>query len=97
MQHSIEDCLDKLEDSLPTFLSPHDLVTLGIAGSHSGLGAERKNGQGIPFIKIGPRRIRYPRDSVLTFLRENAALSQKSSTDITKKLDGGILDDHHKN
>lgn len=73
---AIDSCLDELEETLPAFLSPQDLIDLGLAGSRTGLATERKSGKGMPYVKIG-RRIRYSRDVLLSFLRENMEKSRE--------------------
>jgi hypothetical protein len=67
---SIDEFLKELEETLPKLVRSGDLVRLGIASSLSSLYEQRRRGVGIPYIKLGNKRIRYPRQAVLEHIRK---------------------------
>jgi hypothetical protein len=68
--NSIEIYLAQLEEKIPELASAADLVKLGIFSSEAALCKARKCGISPDFIRFSKGRIRYPRMSVITFLRE---------------------------
>ncbi len=63
--------LDKTFELLPAFAKASDLVALGIAGSRTTLLEDRASGRGIPYIELSSKRIRYPKQAVIDYLKAN--------------------------
>lgn len=80
LETAINDYLIQLESNLPELTSSADLVKLGIFSSEAALCKARKSGNTPAFIKFSKGRIRYPRGSVITFLRERVNQGRNSST-----------------
>jgi len=55
---------------MPDLLSPIDLVKIGLFGSRNAACMARVNGKSPDWIKVGGR-IRYPKTSVIDFIKEN--------------------------
>jgi hypothetical protein len=64
-------CLEELDKTLPEFVKPSDLISLGIAGSRTTLAADRKAGKGIPFVQFSKQRVRYPKKCVLEHVKKH--------------------------
>jgi len=92
----VENFLEKVEPQLPDLADTSDLIRLGIFTSTAQAVQRRKRGEVPEFLKLSEKRIVYPKPAVMSWLRERAALSQKSSS-AANDLSGGMLDDHHKN
>ena len=65
----LEESLNEIAAKMPPFLEPAHLVALGLARTAGVLKAQRKRGEGPPFILYG-KSIRYPRDLLLAYIRD---------------------------
>ena len=61
----------ELEQALPPLASAHDLVKVGVYGSVKTAANDRWAGLGPEYIRL-QHRVRYPRSSVLTWLKKKA-------------------------
>ena len=59
--------MSEIFESFPSFLSPADLVFLGLYANRDQLYKARANATGPEFIKLG-RKILYPKSSVIQFI-----------------------------
>lgn len=66
--------LDNLSQNLKPLNTPEELVHLGIAGSAKTLANKRYDGTGPDFIKIKGAGIRYPKESVISWLTKHSVL-----------------------
>ena len=80
LHFELQNYLSELEGKIPELASSADLVKLGIFSSEAALCKARKSGNTPAFIKFSKGRIRYPRASVITFLRERVNQGDNSST-----------------
>lgn len=56
-------------NDLPEFLSPSDLVKLGLFSSKEVARKARKDGSGPKFIQLGPRKVKYPKANLQEFVQ----------------------------
>jgi len=69
--------------SLPEFLSPNDLVNLGLYSTSKAVYFSRTRGSGPDFVQMG-RRVVYPKESVIEFITSNMVKRKKSLLDREK-------------
>lgn len=73
MNH-IEKFIDEVECKLPKLASTSDLIKLGIFSSIAQAVQCRKRGESPEFLYLSPKRIAYPKQAVMCWLRERASL-----------------------
>ena len=71
IEPNLMDFFTLLEERIPELASSKDLVDLGIFSSEVALCLARKHRKGPTFIKFSRGRIRYPRTSVIKFLKDH--------------------------
>jgi hypothetical protein len=70
LHFTLQNFLSQIESKIPDLASSAELVSLGIFSSEAALCKARKSGNTPAFIRFSRGRIRYPRESVIAFLRE---------------------------
>lgn len=69
--NSLAETLKNFEKILPPLASAVDLVNLGIFPTISTVNRLRILGKGPAYLKLSERIVRYPKDSVIKFLKEH--------------------------
>lgn len=76
----IEQFLSEIETKIPDIASTKDLVELGIFSTNHEALRRRSEGRGPAFIYLSKRRIIYPKNGVISWLRERALITQKEAS-----------------
>ena len=77
MTSVIEDNFEELLKEVPNFLSVGDLIQTGLYPSPIAVYKAKERGEAPPCIHISIRKIRFPKNALICWLRERAALSKK--------------------
>lgn len=80
--NSCDDFIAKLDKLLPEICTIHDLIRTGIVSHRNTMEQYRKKNLGPPFLRISERKIFYPKNGVLKWLKESSyAGSEKTYED----------------
>ena len=82
----IEKFIEEVESKLPELADTSDLIKLGIFSSIAQAVQRRKRGESPEFLCLSEKRIVYPKQAVMSWLRERAALSQRNSRNESSEL-----------
>lgn len=70
--NACEDLIAKLDKQLPEICTIHDLIRAGIVSSRNTMEHYRKKNLGPPFLRVSERKIFYPKQGVLKWLKESS-------------------------
>lgn len=77
-----DDFIAKLAKQLPEICTIHDLIRTGIVSHRNTMEHYRKKNLGPPFLRISERKIFYPKQGVLKWLKESSYAGSE------KKIEG---------
>ena len=75
--NSYVETLEDIEKKLPPLATAEDLVRAGLFPSISTVNRLRSMGKGPGYFRLSDRLVRYPRESVVKFLKDHWNESQK--------------------
>lgn len=81
------DLIKKLECRLPEMCTVADLVQVGIVKHRNSLLYYRRNNMGPPFLKLSEKKIIYPKQGVLDWLKDNSHDSCKETYQDSRKIE----------
>lgn len=74
---SLLETIEEIEKQLPSLATAEDLVKAGIFSSISTVNRLRVNGKGPGYLRLSDRLVRYPKESIIKFLKEHWNDGQK--------------------
>lgn len=86
-ENPIDDFIKEIESRLPELSSSTDLVQVGLYSSEAALCKSRQRGDTPAFIKMSAGRIRYPRKSVIDFLKKRTFQADCPNKASTKEVE----------
>jgi predicted DNA-binding transcriptional regulator AlpA len=70
MQSKFDVMIENLEEKLPEFLRPKDLIKTGLYKSRSDITWSMKRNQAPPWLKLSTHKVVFPRSALCQWLRE---------------------------
>lgn len=80
--NACEEFIEKLDKQLPEICTIHDLIRAGIVTHRNTMEHYRKKNIGPPFLKLSQRKIYYPKEGILRWLKgkSNAGCEESSQS-----------------